>query len=412
MRLGFIFLILFGYFSSFAQQLKGASALRVITPNPLLPVSGGVGIPKAVTSKKGDLYARVMVLQYNTVKVALVSVDNLGWPAQLGNKTRKLVKGIASENILIGATHTHSAPDAYAFPDENGKSYEDMKYLDWCAVQIAEAIKEAESKLEDIHVKFAHEEIAKGIAYNYYAPDLYDPRCGVIQIISKSTGKPISTLLNYAIHPEVLGSKRGILSPDVCGPLYDYIEQNGGGLAIFFNGALGGMVTADTRRPEGEENSWEECIRIGHLLGSEVLRIVNTKPVHEKADLKIVSQTIEFPVESAIMKYILEKSPMGYILSKNHRISTLQNLVKLGPADLLTIPGEALPNIGFYLKRNMDTEFPFLLGLTNDAFGYILTKEDYNSFKRYDYISRTSLGEFTGEILINSSLKLLKNNKQ
>jgi hypothetical protein len=45
-----------------------------------------------------------------------------------------------------------------------------------------------------------------------------------------------------------------------------------------------------------------------------------------------------------------------------------------------------------------------LFGLTNDAFGYILTKEDWNSFERYDYITRTCLGEKTGEILIDKSL--------
>jgi hypothetical protein len=37
----------------------------------------------------------------------------------------------------------------------------------------------------------------------------------------------------------------------------------------------------------------------------------------------------------------------------------------------------------------------------------ILTKEDFQSFKRYDYVSRTSLGEMTGEILVNETLKLV-----
>ncbi|MCK5457521.1 MAG: hypothetical protein KAI45_10385, partial [Melioribacteraceae bacterium] len=69
---------------------------------------------------------------------------------------------------------------------------------------------------------------------------------------------------------------------------------------------------------------------------------------------------------------------------------------------------EALPNIGFYLKRKMPTKHPFLFGLTNDAFGYILTKEDFNSFERYEYISRTSLGERTAEIVIDEALKLIK----
>jgi hypothetical protein len=62
--------------------------------------------------------------------------------------------------------------------------------------------------------------------------------------------------------------------------------------------------------------------------------------------------------------------------------------VNLGNAQILTIPGEALPNIGYYLKRKMQGEHNLLFGLTNDAFGYILTREDYDSFKRYRYISK------------------------
>ena len=48
-----------------------------------------------------------------------------------------------------------------------------------------------------------------------------------------------------------------------------------------------------------------------------------------------------------------------------------------------------------------------LFGLTNDAFGYILTKEDYLSFERYDYVSRTSMGERTGTVLVDEALKFV-----
>ena len=88
-------------------------------------------------------------------------------------------------------------------------------------------------------------------------------------------------------------------------------------------------------------------------------------------------------------------------------MTTQLNLVNLGNAQILTIPGEALPNIGYYLKRKMHGEHNLLFGLTNDAFGYILTKEDFDSFKRYDYVSRTSLGERTGEILVDEALKFV-----
>jgi hypothetical protein len=48
-----------------------------------------------------------------------------------------------------------------------------------------------------------------------------------------------------------------------------------------------------------------------------------------------------------------------------------------------------------------------VFGLTNEAFGYILTKVDYNSFPRYSYVSRVSLGEMTGEILIEKALEMV-----
>ena len=56
----------------------------------------------------------------------------------------------------------------------------------------------------------------------------------------------------------------------------------------------------------------------------------------------------------------------------------------------------------------MKGQHNFLFGLTNDAFGYILTKVDWNSFKKYNYITRTSLGEMTGEIYIKEAIKLIE----
>ncbi len=101
-------------------------------------------------------------------------------------------------------------------------------------------------------------------------------------------------------------------------------------------------------------------------------------------------------------------SPLKYPHSADRSIQTRINLVNLGDAQILTIPGEALPNIGFYLKRKMQGKHNLLFGLTNDAFGYILTKVDFASFPRYEYITRTSLGEMTGEILIENALELVK----
>lgn len=400
-------------FNTNSQTFRAGAAVRVITPDPLLPVSGGIGTPRPATIKQGELYVRALVLEKGATRVAIVNIDNLGWPAALGNRSRKLITGIPAENILIGATHTHSGPDAYGFPDENGKSYADLKYLDWCVQQVADAVNEAIKKLQPASLKTAVGEAKGKIAYNYYAPDLYDPRCGIIQPVAvsgKNAGKPIATLVNYAIHPEVIGSRQGILSPDLCGPLYERIEEKGGGIALFMNGAQGGMVTADTRIDDKTEaNHWAECGRIGRLLADEALRIVSDAPLQPDPDLYCAAKTIRFPIASPVMKYILANSPLK-LAGDNPDMEyayTQLNLLNIGQAQVVTIPGEALPNIGYYVKRNMKTKQPFLFGLTNDAFGYMLTREDFNSFKKYEYVSRTSLGEMTGDIYINEALKAI-----
>lgn len=409
-----ISIFFFTSFSIHSQELLVGSAKRVLTPDPLIAVSGGVGTPKPVTTKKGDLYVRAMVLEKEGEKIAIVNIDNLGWPAALGNKSRKLITDIPFDNILIGATHTHSAPDAYAFPDEKGNHGADLEYLEWCTVQIADAVNEAYKNREPANLKIAVGKAEGKIAYNYYAPKLYDPRCGVIQAIGttgKNKDKPLVTLVNYAIHPEVIGSSRGILSPDMVGPLYDRIEEKTGGMAIFMNGAQGGMVTADNRLEDGKEAAdWEECKRIGNLLADEALRIVEDAPVQENPTILSANKRVNFPIDSEMLRFILKNSPLSMGSSDEGSISTTLNLLNIGSAQILTIPGEALPNIGYYLKRKMPTEHAFLFGLTNDAFGYILTKEDFNSFERYDYVSRTSLGEMTGEILVSELMDMIKNN--
>lgn len=397
-----------------AQDFKAGAALRKITPEKLIPISGGMGTPVMPTGKQGDLFVRALVLEKGSTRVAIVSIDNLGWPAYLGDRSRKLIKGIPAENILIGATHAHSAPDAYGFPDEKGNTGADLSYLDWCVAEVADAVNEAIEKLEPAALKTAVG-VAKGkIAYNYYAEKLYDPRCGVIQAIT-SSGKTIATLVNYASHPEILGTDRKTLSPDFCGPLYERIEEKTGGIAIYMNSAQGGMVTADTRIDSNvtggkENNDWNECIRIGNLLADEALRIIEKVPVTENPELTCNSKMFRFPVDNQVMRFVFKNSPVAGNAAKNMdftSVLTQVNFLSVGKAKILTIPGEALPNIGYYLKRKMNTEQPFLFGLTNDAFGYILTKEDFDSFERYKYITRTSLGEMTGEIFEQEALKLM-----
>lgn len=403
---------LFVAFALFITTVSGATfkagfAFRNVTPDPLLPVSGGVGASKPAKEKKGDLTVRAFVFEEGSTRVAIVSTDFLGFPAILGDRIRALVKDIPSENILIGATHTHSAPDCYGFVQNPADFAENLKYLEVVISKTAEAINEASSRLQPASFRIATGAAKGKIAYNYYAEQLYDPRCTVIQAVNTS-GKPIVTLINYAIHPEVLGNDVGIVSPDLIGPLYDRIAEKTGAPGIFMNSAQGGMVTADNRTSNGHDaRTWEECLRIGQLLADEALRILGDTPARNDANLFITSKTVTLPVESPMLLAVMKMSPLKYPTRPDNTVTTRINLINFADAQILTIPGEALPNIGYYLKRKMKGKHNLLFGLTNDAFGYILTKVDFDSFERYKYVSRTSLGEQTGEIYVTEALGLV-----
>ena len=319
-----------------AAEFRAGIALRVVTPDPLLPVSGGIGPSHPVSRKEGDLSVRALVLENGDTRVAIVSADFLGFPSILGKRVRAKVQGIPPENILIGATHTHSAPDCYGFPDGKGGFAIDLKYVDSVCERMAEAINEAVKQLRPAKIKIATGPAKGKIAYNYYAPQLYDPRCHVIQALDLE-GRPMATLVNYAVHPEVLGSDQGILSPDLVGPLRDRIQEKGGGIAIFMNSAQGGMVTADNRAPEGKEfRNWEECVRIGQLLADESLRIVQGAPVQSAPGLFCAAKTISFPVDSPQLRAITKASPLGFSGPDDGTVSTQLNVVNLGSCILLT----------------------------------------------------------------------------
>ncbi len=219
--------------------------------------------------------------------------------------------------------------------------------MEFVSKQAAAAINDALDHMKAAELRVASGEAKGKIAYNYYAPDLYDRRASVLQVRGLD-GQMIGTLVNYAIHPEVIGSGQGILSPDLVGPLTDSVEKAAGGMALFMNSAQGGMVTADNRNLDEprdplraywkDSRTWAECERIGGLLASESLRIINDA-VWQKAPLvRNYSAEVRFPVESKVMWQVVEGSPLQYPRNADHSVTTRMNLINLGTAQILTIP--------------------------------------------------------------------------
>src|SRR5688500_18967643 len=87
--------------SAAAATLPVSAGKRVITPAPLLPVSGGLGPPRPAREKRGELTARALYLRRGPVSVAIVSLDLLGFPAVLAARVRARVPRLKPENIVI-----------------------------------------------------------------------------------------------------------------------------------------------------------------------------------------------------------------------------------------------------------------------------------------------------------------------
>src|SRR5262245_58522104 len=69
-------------------EIQAGAAVRVITPDKFLPVSGGMGVPKPSKEKRGELTARALVFRKGDVSVAIVGLDLLGFPSVLCDRVR------------------------------------------------------------------------------------------------------------------------------------------------------------------------------------------------------------------------------------------------------------------------------------------------------------------------------------
>ncbi len=90
-------------------------------------------------------------------------------------------------------------------------------------------------------------------------------------------------------------------------------------------------------------------------------------------------------------------------------------MLKIGPAWLLTVPGELLPKLGLAWQddlRQAGATVAAIIGLANDELGYILPEADYiypeNPFEPGDHYEETmSIGPEAGPRLLAAVQKML-----
>ncbi len=234
-----------------AQALRVGAAGAVITPHVSADAPpvwlAGFGIGRRATGVHDDLLACAMVIEAGGRRVALVSLDLIGFMYDEVKRTRNELAArlpdAKFDAVIVACTHNHEGPDTLGLwggaVDRTGLNADYMKFVREKTVEaIAAALKGVEPAL-----MLAAEGEVKGLMKDSRKPFVLDEKAFVIRFDSLRTGKSIATFLNWSNHPEALGSKNTLVSSDFPHYVREAVQAKWGGTVIYTVGSVGGLMT-------------------------------------------------------------------------------------------------------------------------------------------------------------------------
>jgi len=223
----------------------------------------------------------------------------------------------------------------------------------------------------------------------------------------KLDGEVIATLLNLACHPEVLDGDSTLISADYAGYACREVEARVGGVALHVSGALGGMLSPDTsdRTP-----AWAE--RMGRAYAEAALAALATQPAVASERLDVRRTEFDLPLANPLLVMAQQMGVLRVRQPVNGAITTSCTFIDLGAAQIITIPGELLPRLGFAIKAAMPGPCKILVGLADDEIGYILPDDEFVPPADYlnpgrQYEESMSVGPTTGSRILAAARELI-----
>jgi hypothetical protein len=378
--------------SSPPQARAGAAAVE-ITPkvagsssDTAEPVYlAGFGRNRRATGVHDPLFARAVVIRHGATSVAIVALDLIGLPYERVVAIRRRIRAVPGENVIIASTHVHSGPDTIGLwgPSET-KSGVDEQYMALLSDRVVEAVEKAAKALRPVTLRVGSALVPDGFVKNARDPYVQDKTLTVAQLIGDD-GKTVATLVNYASHPEVLMSANKEVTADFCGYMLRRIATKLGGVGVYLNGALGGMVT-----PDVPEHSFFEAHRVGEGIAAAALRALIGRQPAPIARLSVQSRALPIPLENAAFRTAVAAGLLKGTLTEG-ALKTEVTRLDLGDLTLVTVPGELLPRPGLALRERIPATHRMIVGLGNDELGYILDPDDFDR-DLYRYERSMSVG--------------------
>ncbi len=383
----------------------GAAAVK-ITPSLTRPVFiAGYDSNRIAESVHDDLWARVLVLDDGRTRTAVVSCDLIGLFNSRVRKIRAAIGargGVPAENVLITCTHVHSGPDTMGLwgkaPLSSGL---DPLYMKRLEDRIVVGVDAAVRDLQPVTLSAGKVTVPDGFVHNS-REELQDKELTALRLTS-STGRTVATVIHYGGHPEVNKSKA--LTSDYVHYVREGVERQFGGVALYLNGALGGMVT-----PKVKGHTLEEMERVGKGVAKSAVEAVERAKAVEVDTITLRRKDVTLPLANDQFRLLLAAKVLDNDTRVDQGVAQFETevwRVDLGPITWITIPGEILPRPALELKKAMPGRFPMVVALGNDELGYILDPEDFGK-DRYKYERSMSVGKETWPRLWSAAKELLK----
>ena len=388
--------------------LAGAAS-RMITPTlgeqPIF--LAGFQNDRRATAVHSELYARALALRLDEQAFVLVVCDliGLGRPDVEDIRAALAARGVQAE-LVVACTHTHSGPDTIGLwgpgPTVSGVDAVYMAALKQTIVAVAE---EALTFCCPVKLRCATTTLPGYIA-NYRRPGLVDDELTALQF-EKPDGEIVATLLNLACHAEVLEISYAI-SADYAGAACQVVEAAIGGMALHVSGALGGMLS-----PAIAQRDADGVAAMGRAYAEAAIRALAQAPLADISHMVVRRTVFDLPLANPIFTMAQE---IGIVRMRDSSdsISTTCCYVGLGSAQLICLPGELLPRLGFELKAALPGPGRVLIGLADDELGYILPDDEFVTPADYmhpgqQYEESMSPGPNTGSLVLDAAKGLIVN---
>jgi hypothetical protein len=335
--------------------------------------------------------------------------------------------GVPPDNVLIHATHTHSAPAPHArflF----GLDFEPFRARaeEFLAVA-ASAVAAAERNMDDARLgmgysseerlifnrRLRRKDGATQMNWEALVPGFdpeqvagawgpVDPRVACLTV--ERQGRPVATISNYGLHPAILAGDNWLYSADYPGSLAEALSRSQGYdfTSVFFNGCCGNVNHVDYRDPL-QGRGYGMVQRVGYVLAAAVQQAIRTRrPLagdcvavsREMVALpRIAISEAEYQHCQQVMEEARRQPLRGQVdgLPEAHfaglRLEMHQNqhqpdrvevlAIRVGDVALVGLPGEVFCEIGIKLRRRSPAAHTLVAGLSNDAIGYLPTQESF-----------------------------------